>query len=151
MPAGEQAVDGSDASLRCDDQSVQPSNGLHSAVVAGGGLERPHHGGAHRNDAGTGGTGGVDLLSRRPRHPDPLGVGQLARFERCHAGVEHSGAMPTPLATSRVMTSVVNGRPGARHLGAARLGGVHVLVGARAARGARRSGSGSGARARRAR
>ena len=129
--------------------SVQPSPGWADAVVVGDRLQRPHHGGADRDDPAAGGVGAVDqpgggaaapgsARGTAPRCP-------RATTRRCAAA---AGRSRRPARTRSVTTSAVKGRAGAGHLGAAGLDGEHRLVVASAASRGRRSGSGSAGRAR---
>ena len=74
--------------------------------------------------------GGVDPGRGGGGHTGPLRVGQLVGLERGHAGVQHDGRDADALGHEPGDHLGRERAAGAGHLGAARLGGVDVLVGA---------------------
>ena len=92
-------------------RSVQPSNGATRPSVVAGRLERAHHRRADGDHPAAEPWVVVDPLGGAARAPDALGIRQLVDSSDATPVCSTSGATPTPLATSRVITSGVNGRP----------------------------------------
>ena len=111
VPSGEQAVDRADRAVRRDHGLGPATAGVDLATLVDHRLEGPHHGGADGDDAAALAAGVVDPAGRGGWDPEVLGVGRLEASSEATPVCSTIGVTPTPLATSRVSTSGVNGRP----------------------------------------
>ena len=128
VPSREQTIDDSHPTFRCDHEVRPTIDGPHHTVGIGGCLESPHHGGADSDDASTLTVGFVHPVGGGDWNTKAFRVGQLGRFERRHAGVQHERRHADTLGNEPCDHLRREWSTRARHLRAARFRGVDVLI-----------------------
>ena len=129
VQAGEEPVDRADAPVGGDDETRPSLACRHRAVRPRDGLERADDGCARGDDATAPAVHGVDEPGGLLRDPKPLRIGALVTLLGGDAGMQHDRC-DEDAAGNEPCDQVCRERPaGARHLGAAGLHCVDVLVG----------------------